>query len=91
MPCEPVKTMTPEQQAQRAREVAAATLELEQGLKSGRIRAVKDARGNVTFQGWSQESRRGCCDACTYRRLVAARSQALNFALQKETRQTVRR
>ena len=91
MPCEPVDQMTEDQRAIRARDVALATAELEQGLKSRRIQAVKDARGNVTFRGWSQESRRGCCDACTYRRLVAARSQALQMALQTRQAATVTR
>ena len=92
MPCEPTNTMTAEQTAARALEIAKATAELELGLRQKKIQAVRDARGNVTFTGWSQESRRGCCDACTFRRLTLARSPALAAALAAQPqRQTARR
>jgi hypothetical protein len=90
MPCEPVE-MTAEQKLKREAEIEAAIAELEQGLKMKRIKALRDRAGNVTFQGWSQQSRRGCCDACTYRRLVERRSVPLQMALRESQTRAVTR
>ena len=90
MPCEPIQ-QTAEEKARRRRDTALALQELETGLKTKRIQAVKDPQGRVTFKGWSQESRRGLCDACTYRLLVQTKSRALQTALTDRQTQTTAR
>ena len=79
MPCDTMRQLTPAQEAARAK----ALRDLEEQLEKGKVQALRDRFGKVTFQGWEtdRENPGHWHDDCAYRTLTAAGSSALRLAL----------
>lgn len=70
MPCD--TRLKPKQTIQeRAEEVRRAITRINQGLVTGRIKAVVGPQGAIAFTGLRDEERDGVTDACAYRRIMA--------------------
>ena len=80
MPCD-TKLQEGQTLAQRMEEVRVALQQLQQKLRQGQAKVVVAPNGAVTFQGWTEQDRRGLSDACAYRTLAAQGSWELRQAV----------
>lgn len=80
MPCD--TRLKPKQTIQqRAEEVRRAVARINQGLVTGRIKAVVGPQGAVAFVGLRDEERDGVTDACAYRRIMATGTSLAKAAI----------